>query len=589
MTDAERLRRYGARSEQPADQREVDLYVRTYTTLLESSGAVSVSSFEPAHLTAAPSLHAGATEAEPDMNAMMYSLQRLPAKVMQIRHFVLGQSAIAFERAGYADFNNWSLETAPARRRKWHFDGAETLGALIASSSDLDDMIPTIVALQIELTKIHRILRSSPEATALIENFAAGEPEDAPLAARVGELLMISAHDWTRLCGIWGAELWSNLLMLTRSRKRWDIRMLGVSYLGYNRATRQWWAPVQVAMAELGFLERPVYFVSSNTHSLVNTLAGTARRRKDALTQYIRDTMHDDLLPELEALETGASRSSWENLLYFAARSYFSEPGRVAERTVRNREEGESGIHHFSSTGAIDVGTQLIDLQQLDVASLDPRLLRPGERIVPGNTDAIIVNINYPLGLSAYHIMSQIAMSTEQIRGIYILGKAATLNGRIGDVMIANVVFDEHSGNTYWLDNCFSYADLAPYLVYGAALDNQKAVTVKGTYLQNQGYLDFFYRESYTVVEMEAGPYLNAIYEDLFLDRYPQDEAINLAQHSNGRLDLGIIHYASDTPYSRAQTLGARGMSYYGLDSTYASTLAIVRRIFKQAGMIERA
>ena len=54
-------------------------------------------------------------------------------------------------------------------------------------------------------------------------------------------------------------------------------------------------------------------------------------------------------------------------------------------------------------------------------------------------------------------------MATEQIRGIYMLGKAATLNGRIGDVMIANVVFDEHSGNTYWFDNCFSYEDLAPY------------------------------------------------------------------------------------------------------------------------------
>ena len=98
-SEMDHLRRYGARGERPADQREVDLYVRTYTTLLESSGAVSVSSFEPAHLTAAPSLHAGATEPQPDMNAMMYSLQRLPAKVMQIRHFVLGQSAIAFERA----------------------------------------------------------------------------------------------------------------------------------------------------------------------------------------------------------------------------------------------------------------------------------------------------------------------------------------------------------------------------------------------------------------------------------------------------------------------------------------------------------
>jgi hypothetical protein len=581
------LRRAGARIQPGADQREVDLYVRTYTTLLESSGAVSVSSFEPAHITAAPSLHAGASEVEPDMDAMMYSLQRLPATVMQATHFVLGQSAIAFERAGYSDFSSWKLQTAPARRRKWHYDGKDTLAALIASSSDLDDMIPTIVALQIELTKIHRILRASPEATALIENFAAGEPEDPPLAERVGELLLMSPADWKRLRNVWGSSLWSNLLFLTRQRKRWDIRMLGASYLGYNRATRQWWAPVQLAMAELGFLERPVYFVSSNTHSLVNTLAGTARRRKDVLTQYIRDTRHEELLPELEALEAGTSRSSWENLLYFAARSYFAEPGREGERKIRNQEETEAGIYHFSSNGAIDVGTQIIDLQKLDVESLDPRLFRPGERIVPSNTDAIIVNINYPLGLAAYHIMSQIAMSTEQIRGIYILGKAATLNGRIGDVMIANVVFDEHSGNTYWLDNCFSYADLAPYLVYGAALDNQKAVTVKGTYLQNQGYLDFFYRESYTVVEMEAGPYLNAIYEDLFLDRYPQDEAINLAQHSHGKLDLGIIHYASDTPYSRGQTLGARGMSYYGLDSTYASTLAIIRRIFEQSGMIE--
>lgn len=585
----DQIRRVGARIRPGADHREVDLYVRTYTTLLESSGAVSVSSFEPAHITAAPSLHAGATEIEPDMNAMMYSLQRLPTAVMQCRHFVLGQSATAFERGGYPDFSSWRLVTAPARRRKWHYNAKDVLGALIASSSDLDDMIPTIVALQIELTKIHRILRSSPEATGLIEGFAAGDEQEPALVDRVGALLLMSDHDWNRLRGVWGKELWPNLLALTRQRKRWDIRMLGASYLGYNRATRQWWAPVQLAMAELGFLERPVYFVSSNTHSLVNTLAGTAMRRKSELTQYIRDSKNAELLPELDALESGASRSSWENLLYFAARSYFVEPGRAAERAVRNEEEAAAGIRHFSSTGGIDVGTQIIDLQQLDVASLDPRLLKPGETIVPSNTDAIIVNINYPLGLAAYHIMSQIAMSTDQIRGIYILGKAATLNGRIGDVMIANVVFDEHSGNTYWLDNCFSYADLAPYLVYGAALDNQKAVTVKGTYLQNQGYLDFFYRESYTVVEMEAGPYLNAIYEDLFLDRYPQDEAINLAQHSNGRLDLGIIHYASDTPYSRAQTLGARGMSYYGLDSTYASTLAIVRRVFEKSGMIVEA
>jgi hypothetical protein len=108
-------------------------------------------------------------------------------------------------------------------------------------------------------------------------------------------------------------------------------------------------------------------------------------------------------------------------------------------------------------------------------------------------------------------------------------------------------------------------------------------VTVKGTFLQNEGYLDFFYRENFTVVEMEAGPYLNALYEDLNLRRYPSGEAINLQNHRSGTFDLGIIHYASDTPYTRAQTLGARGLSYYGMDSTYASTIAILRRIFHQA------
>ena len=42
-------------------------------------------------------------------------------------------------------------------------------------------------------------------------------------------------------------------------------------------------------------------------------------------------------------------------------------------------------------------------------------------------------------------------------------------------------------------------------------LDNQRAVTVKSTFLQNRSYLDFYYREAFTVVEMEAGPFLSAM------------------------------------------------------------------------------
>src|SRR5204863_1328720 len=207
---------------------------------------------------------------------------------------------------------------------------------------------------------------------------------------------------------------------------------------------------------------------------------------------------------------------------------------------------------------------------------LDPRVNIEGvERLA--DSPAIILNIDYPLGLAAYYIFVQVAESLSNVRGIYVLGKAATLNGRIGDIMVSDSVFDEHSQNTYWLNNCFSAADVAPFLVYGSVLDNQKAVSVKGTYLQNRPYLDSYYRDNYTVVEMEAGPYLNAVYESSYPTRYPTNEHINFTKLP---VDLGILHYGSDTPYTRGKNLGAIRLAYLGMDSAYATSVAIVRRIF---------
>jgi hypothetical protein len=578
-------------------KREVDLYVRTYTTLLQSSGAIGVSSLEPAHMTAASSLHAGAAEAAPDMNAFMYSTQRLPDCILDVEHILLAQSARAFARAGYPLVDRWIAASAPGRRRKWLFDGERTLAAHIASASDLDDLVPTIVAYQIEWNKFHRLFRQHSELGQVVRRLAAGKQLPEAEEVSVAQQLLVSEADWLRLRRVWGQQLWSNLAKMAAERKRFTLRMLGGSHLGYARATRQWWTPVADKLADLGLTDRPFYFISSNTHSIVNVLAGTARRRKDMLTEFIRESQDQELTSQLDLLEAEETRSGWENLLYFAARQYFGDPRRTHERTRRTEEEEALGIFHLEPAGSVDVGVQIIDLAKLDPSQFDPRLRggadEENEPIDPGDglradgfnpraegSDAVIVNINYPLGLASYHILSQVGMSTDALRGVYILGKAATLNGRIGDVMIANVVYDEHSGNTYWFDNCFSYQSLAPYLVFGAALDNQKAVTVKGTYLQNQGYLDFYYRENYTVVEMEAGPYLNAVYEDVFLRRYPGNEAIHLRLDTPTLMDLGILHYASDTPYTRAQTLGARGLSFYGMDSTYASTIAILRRIF---------
>jgi hypothetical protein len=46
--------------------------------------------------------------------------------------------------------------------------------------------------------------------------------------------------------------------------------------------------------------------------------------------------------------------------------------------------------------------------------------------------------------------------------------------------------------------------------------------------------------------------------------------------------EVGILHYASDTPYTRGKNLGAGSLSYFGMDSTYTCSLAIVRRILER-------
>ena len=306
-----------------------------------------------------------------------------------------------------------------------------------------------------------------------------------------------------------------------------------------------------------------------------------ARRREDDVTAWVEADGPEDLREELAAFREGRTDGSWENFLYFSARDYFeAQPSELKE--ARSEEERAVGITHISSRTALRVSAQIVALDRLDPRWLDPRL---GDVDAEGlaRCPAVIVNIEYPLGLAAYNILREITEAHDTLRGVYVLGKAATLNADVGDVMISSVVHDEHSGNTYWLDNVFTFEDIQPWLRFGSGLDNQRAVTVKSTFLQNREYLDFYYREAFTVVEMEAGPYCNAVYEIADVDRYPTGEAVNFSKLP---IDFGIIHYGSDTPYTQARTLGARGLDYYGMDSTYASTIAIVRRILARESVL---
>jgi hypothetical protein len=482
----------------------------------------------------------------------------------------MGQEATAFQRAGLGSLDDWETVEAPARRRRWHYDGQGVFAVLIASSSDLDDLLPTLVAYQIEWNKLHHrvgALDLPEEVRATWCATAIGGSED----------------DWERLSDAWGGDLRAFLDEVAGRELDLRIRMLGGSEVGYGRITRRWWEPIIDCLREQGLGDRRLYLVSSNTHSLVNLVTGSARAHEDEIVAWVQEHGPRYLRDELAKLREGRTKGSWDNFLYFCARLFYeAHPEDDPLWDERRARERELGVTHIPSSTAVRVSAQIIDPARLDLAALDPRLADvDGARLAA--CDAVIVNIDYPLGVGAYNILREIGESTDTLAGLYVLGKAATLNADVGDVMISNVIHDEHSGSTYWLDNAFNFEDIQPFLVFGSGLDNQRAVTVKSTFLQNRGYLDFYYREAFTVVEMEAGPFCNAVYEIADLDRYPQNEAVNFAKLP---IDFGVIHYASDTPYTQARTLGARGLSYFGMDSTYASSVAILRRIFALEGLL---
>jgi hypothetical protein len=128
---------------------EVELYHRTYTTLLRSSGETRLRVLEPSHAAMSSSLHALAHSLEePDMGAFLYALRRLPASIWKASLVVVGQESESFALAGIGRIEDWDAVEAPARRRRWYDSGTGTLAVLLASTSDLDDAIPTLVAYQ---------------------------------------------------------------------------------------------------------------------------------------------------------------------------------------------------------------------------------------------------------------------------------------------------------------------------------------------------------------------------------------------------------------------------------------------------------
>lgn len=556
---------------QPPSSRSdtIDLYIRTYYSLLRSTGDVRVRALEEAHAWSDSSLHEGARSPDFDASAFAYAAARLPDCLPGLSRVVIGQSHEQFE-AENMEVRTWQRVRTRGRRRPLRWDGQETLAAFATSTSDIDDLVPIVTAYQLEWNKLHEKLRHSPTARALPADSTGQELE---AIARETGIPMTQLAKATEAFG----PNWASALGCVAQRPcDLRIRLLNGSFAEFQRAAQRWWSGVEPAYVRETHPRRPpVYFVSSNSHSLANLLGGYARKHREPLLAFAREKTDEPLGEAIDRALNEGREDEISNILYYVLRGYIHAGGEERRRAVQRFDE-DGGIVSVESPGHVDVSAQRIELKRLVAERCDERVRVPGMEAL-AQSDAVILNIDYPLGLAAYHHLSRVAQGVGDIRGVYVMGKAATLNSRVGDVMLPNVVHDEHSKNTYLFGNCFTANDVQPWLRHGTVLDNQKALTVRSAFLQNRDYMSVFYREGFTVLEMEAGPYLSSVYEQVSPQRTPDNEIVNLSNRV--KFDLGMLHYASDTPYSRRQSLLSKSLSYFGVESTYGCAIAIVRRI----------
>ncbi|MFQ5616387.1 MAG: hypothetical protein ACE5GO_08015 [Anaerolineales bacterium] len=300
---------------------EIELYLRTVYSLLRSTSNVQIRTLENVHVGMNSLLHPGAQDQAPDMSAFIYSLLRLPPCIEQVNRVVLGQSVDVFARAGVGDVGSWEVIPARARRRRCFFDGEETLACITASRSDIDDIVPLLTGYQIEREKLRRLLRISPDAISLTQ-----ATQDPQSRAALAEALLMTSEDLTRLQTVWGDHFVPNLVRIASKRHRFQVRLLNGSLSEYRRATCGWWKHIENSCPKL--LDRPVYFISSNTHSLINLLSGFALAYKGDLLHFLDESEDQTLAREWRDIQVENVPSSQENFLcHFAA--YFAQGTRA--------------------------------------------------------------------------------------------------------------------------------------------------------------------------------------------------------------------------------------------------------------------
>ncbi|MDD3002834.1 MAG: hypothetical protein PHS06_03125, partial [Candidatus Shapirobacteria bacterium] len=521
----------------------IENHVRSYRSALQSNLEITINSLSNSHLKMHSLLHPLGHTKEVDFSALIYSIDRLPRINHQVEKIIIGQSPDVFKESGYKNITQWKEVKSKNRRRIAYLNSQKKILAFfIASVSDIDDLVNILIAFQTEWNKLNHLLRQNYSLYSLFQKELGSE--------KFFQKLKIDPEKWQSFTSALGSNWRKKLKYMYKYPFNLKVQLLAASWLNYTKSTQKWWRNISVNVSPVfhHMSQQEIYFVSSNTHSLMNIFTGFPLAHQFEIISDLK-TNHPYLFQIWEQIKSKNSLLTPTDFIYFVSKHFLSHPEVKKDYQTFQKK---LGIFNLPNTKYLDITSQIFPVKNLVKSKyLDPRI-KIKKHLALEKSNALILNIDYPLGFAAYHILSEIMENVKNIKGVYILGKAAALNSEVGDLLIPRLIFDEHTQNSYLFKNCFN--DFFPFVNnQGSILTNQKAVSVFGTFLENKALLNFYFKNNITVIEMESGPYLSAVTESCYDQQAPKKSIVDL---NNCPFDLGIINYASDTPYSSLQNLG---------------------------------
>lgn len=544
------------------------LFIRGYYKPHGASGAA----LKEALLALQPEIYGSIADSEKvELNGLVYVIDRLPRGIEKCRFVKL----VAAE--GYGDSGFEKIIPAKRRRNCYRIDDETMLIEVTRGRSEIYDILTHLTFMYVEANKIseHALEENQPtqEWLKLEEIVTTQINNERPPSSQVeaqevkerafsyastllGRTYAETVQAYERFQaagssnnGFFQIIYWLGRLAMEETQNRSD-RQISFSpalreRIGHHIHGEKWASEVKAFLLNHHLWERPLHIISANLHSILNSLFAFPALKPKLGPCSIEEMARELNLPDNEAL----NQQIWE----------FAE---------------QYGMSYLPDRAGTNIPIQLFDTALLPLDLLSPELQIDRESIE--TEKPVLLVMDYAFGEQAFEIFDELLkpykidqeVKNLNLCSISVMGKAGTLVGEKGDLMIPTAHLFEGTADNYPFSNEIQPEDFAEtgLPVYKGAM-----ITVLGTSLQNADILRYFKESSWNAIglEMEGAHMQKAI-----------QSAAKIRRSIDENVTLRYAYYASDNPLLSGSTLASGSLGQLGVKPTYAITLKFLNQIF---------